>query len=169
MDREEGPLNVLDQRALLAEIATLKAKAEDAEKEVESLKKALSHSGDQTGKMNLQKLKAQEDNKALKALLKERDTKWQQAEHRAAEYKERAEDAEKELKLAEGYAYEIGMGITHMSHDEKTPCVRCERDAAVEALEEIKKHSKEWAMGQNTLVRTGLLSIDGIVDKALKK
>lgn len=42
-------------------------------------------------------------------------------------------------------------------------------EGAEKALEEIKKHSKEWAKGQNTLVRTGLLIIDGIVDKALKK
>lgn len=38
---------------------------------------------------------------SLKALLKERDTKWQEAEHRAAAYKERAEGAEKELKVTD--------------------------------------------------------------------
>lgn len=44
-----------------------------------------------------------------------------------------------------------------------------ERNAEMrKALEEIRDYSERWMDGQNTFIRSQLLVIDGIVDKALK-
>ena len=73
------------------------------------------------------------------AVVKERD------EARATKdlHKERAEKAEAERDDARSYAAEIAQGVSHYTHDESNPCIRCERDKFAATVERIKPWIEE--------------------------